>query len=134
MMKRMLAFLLLVLSVNFSVTGQAINKAKLDSFLNVLSLNNKCMGSLAISQNGMVYQKAVGYITADRDVKNLANIKTKYRIGSISKIFTGVILFQLIEEGKITLETTLDKYYPQLPNAAKITIGQCLVTIAAYLT
>jgi CubicO group peptidase (beta-lactamase class C family) len=126
MIKRILTFLLLVLSINFSVKAQAINKAKLDSFLNALSINNKCMGSLAISQNGIVYQKAVGYITANGDAKNFANIKTKYRIGSISKIFTGVILFQLIEEGKITLETTLDKYYPQLPNASKITIGQML--------
>ncbi|WP_370341169.1 serine hydrolase domain-containing protein [Mucilaginibacter aurantiaciroseus] len=55
-----------------------------------------------------------------------ATAKTKYRIGSISKMFTGVMVMQLVEEGKLTLGTTLNKFYPQVPNAAKINIGMML--------
>jgi D-alanyl-D-alanine carboxypeptidase len=125
MFKKIPALLLLALALNFTVNAQELNKPKLDSLLDVLAANNKTMGSLAISKDGkLIYQKSVGYSSAD--AKTSADAHTKYRIGSISKIFTGVIVFQLIEEKKLTLQTTLDKYYPQMPNAAKITIAQLL--------
>ncbi|TSD67428.1 beta-lactamase family protein [Inquilinus sp. KBS0705] len=127
MMKRLLALLLLGAALHNTVYAQSINKPRLDSLLNILSSNNKTMGSLSISQNGKtIYQKAVGYSFIDSLSSQPATVQTKYRIGSISKMFTGVITFQLIEEGKLTLETTLDKFYPQMPNAANITIGQLL--------
>ncbi|MBD1367060.1 beta-lactamase family protein [Mucilaginibacter sp. ZT4R22] len=125
MIKKIPAFLLLALALNFTVSAQDLNKPKLDSLLDVLAANNKTMGSLAISKDGkLIYQKSVGYSSVE--AKTPADAHTKYRIGSISKIFTGVIVFQLIEEKKLTLQTTLDKYYPQMPNAAKISIAQLL--------
>jgi D-alanyl-D-alanine carboxypeptidase len=128
MIKRILALCVLAVSLGTTVNAQTtFNKAKLDSLLDVLAANNKTMGSLAITQNGkIVYQKAVGYAVVNGATKTPATLKTKYRIGSISKMFTGVMVFQLIEEGKLTLDTKLDKYYPQIPNAGKITIGNML--------
>jgi CubicO group peptidase (beta-lactamase class C family) len=100
---------------------------KLDSFFTTLDANKKAMGSIVISKNGeTVYQKTIGYSLYTANEKITANEKTKYRIGSISKIFTAVIVFQLIEEGKITLGTTLDNYFPGLPNAKLITISNLL--------
>lgn len=85
------------------------------------------MGSIAIAQNGtIIYQNAIGYSQVNGKVKTPANLKTKYKVGSITKIFTAVMVFQLIEEGKLTLNTTLNKYYPQLPNAGKITVAEML--------
>jgi D-alanyl-D-alanine carboxypeptidase len=51
---------------------------------------------------------------------------TRYRMGSITKMFTAVMIFQLIEEKKLTLDTKLATFFPQLPNAKTITIGQLL--------
>ena len=51
---------------------------------------------------------------------------TKYRIGSISKMFTAVMIFQLIDEGKLRLNQKLRDYFPQLPNADKISIEEML--------
>lgn len=105
--------------------SQNLNTEKLDSFFNVLGANKKVMGSFAISKNGkIVYAKAVGFIDENKLIT--ANSSTKYRIGSISKMFTAAIVFQLIEENKLTLEATLDKYFPQVPNANKIAIGNLL--------
>ncbi|WP_259066501.1 serine hydrolase domain-containing protein [Mucilaginibacter sp. X4EP1] len=119
--------LLLVFVLLYSCKSQSINKTGLDSFFVALNAHNQSMGSIAISSNGkIVYQKAIGYSQINGDDKTLANIKTKYRVGSISKMFTAVMIFQLIEEGKLTLHTTLDKYYPQLPNANKITIAEMM--------
>lgn len=55
-----------------------------------------------------------------------ANEATQYRIGSISKTFTATMIFQLIDEEKLSLNTTLDKFYPAVANASKITVGNLL--------
>ena len=105
--------------------AQELNTQKLDSFFNVLDANKKAMGSMAISKNGnIIYTKSIGFLDEKKTIA--ANAQTKYRIGSITKMFTATIIFQLIEEKKLTLETKLDKYFSQIPNASKITIGNML--------
>lgn len=108
------------------VSAQSFNSAKMDSLLDAVNACNKGMGSLAITHNGkIVYRRAIGY-AAYGPAKVAATVDTRYRIGSISKMFTTCLIFQLVEEGKLTLDTKLSEYYPQLPNAAKITIGMML--------
>jgi D-alanyl-D-alanine carboxypeptidase len=110
-----------------TINSQNLNKPKLDSLLNILAEKNKAMGSLTISKNGsVVYSRAIGYSFISDKEKLSATEKTKYRIGSISKMFTATMIFQLIEEGKLDLTTTLDKYFPELPNASIITISNLL--------
>jgi len=110
-----------------TVFSQDINRPKLDSLFNILAEKNKAMGSLTISKNGTVlYSKAIGYSFISDDEKKLSTNITKYRIGSISKMFTATMIFQLIEEGKTSLTTTLDTYFPNLPSAKKITISNLL--------
>jgi len=126
-MKKTLILLYLFITFGCNVPAQNIDQPKLDSLLNLLARNNKAMGSLALNVNGQViYQKATGFIALHNGVKTNADVKTKYRIGSISKMFTAVLVLQLIEEGKLNLTTPLTKYYPQLPNAGKITIDMML--------
>ncbi|MBS1641618.1 MAG: beta-lactamase family protein [Bacteroidetes bacterium] len=126
MKKTIWIILLLTLSV-FTSFGQNINVAKLDSFLNTLSAKDLAMGSLTISKNGIIkYQKAIGYSLVSDSKKVAADINTKYRIGSATKMFTAVMIFQLIEEGKIKLDQKLKLYFPDLPNADKITIQNML--------
>lgn len=123
-MKRKIAFTLSLL-VSVTLTAQQLNTKKLDSLLNVLDVNKKAQGSVAISKNGkLLYSKAIGFVDAGKT--KAANSQTKYRIGSISKMFTAVVTFQLIEEKKLTLDTKLSQYFPQIKNAGKITIGNML--------
>lgn len=111
----------------FAAVAQQFNSARLDSLLNAVAVNHKGMGSLALSQNGkVIYQKAIGYALVSAGKPFPATIKTRYRIGSITKMFTAVMIFQLIQENKLGLSTTLAKFYPQLPNADKITISMML--------
>jgi CubicO group peptidase (beta-lactamase class C family) len=41
-------------------------------------------------------------------------------------MFTATMILQFVEEGKLKLTDTLDKFFPQIPNAGKITIAQIL--------
>lgn len=102
-------------------------KDKLDNYFSHIENNNHEMGSIAISRNGkIIYQRSMGcqYISSNEKIK--ATAETKYRIGSITKTFTATLVFQLIEEGKVYLGTTLDRYFPAIPNAKEITIEYLL--------
>jgi CubicO group peptidase (beta-lactamase class C family) len=119
--------ILLALLLSTSTFGQVLNKKKLDSLLNILDAKGMAMGSLVISRNGKVeYQKAIGYRYIDTLEKKPNTTETKYRIGSVSKMFTAVMILQLVEENKIQLSQTLASFFPGIPNADKITIRDML--------
>ncbi|HZY35475.1 MAG TPA: serine hydrolase domain-containing protein [Mucilaginibacter sp.] len=127
MIKKLLPVTTLLIAFAFACNGQTFNKAKLDSFFVALNTHNRNMGSIAISANGtLVYQNAIGYAEYNDQAKIPASVNTRYRIGSISKMFTAAMIFQLIQEGKLNLDMHLATWFPQLPNADKITIGEML--------
>jgi D-alanyl-D-alanine carboxypeptidase len=119
------AFLLSI--IFYDTPAQQLNTAKLDSFFNAVSSNNQVMGSVMIAKDGKsIYQKVIGYSQIEGDKKVPATLQTRYRIGSISKSFTAVIIFQLIEEKKISLDTQISRFFPEIPNADRITIAHLL--------
>jgi CubicO group peptidase (beta-lactamase class C family) len=106
-------------------SAQSFSKEKEDSLLTLLFEKNKAMGSVAVIDNGnIIYARAIGYRETLPQLPS--DVNTKYRIGSISKMFTATLVFQLIEQGKVDLSTTLDKFFPSVPNASKITIANLL--------
>ena len=123
-MKKILIICLVTLLTTTCVS-QTFNKQRLDSLFQVLEKKEKFMGSIAISKNGTIlYSNAIGY--ADLETSKKATTATKYRIGSISKIFTAALILKSIEENKLTFNQTIDKYFPQIENAKKITIENLL--------
>lgn len=110
---------------SLSAFAQTLDKQKLDQYFDALAQSNKFMGSVAIARNGeIVYSRAIGY--ADVAAKIKPDVNTKYRIGSISKTFTSALIFKAIEENKLSLGDKLSKFYPQIKNADKISIGNLL--------
>jgi D-alanyl-D-alanine carboxypeptidase len=107
--------------------AQTPDKAKLDQFFSRLAEKNKAMGSLTLAKDGVVlYSRAIGYSQINGTEKKPVSEASRYRIGSITKMFTAAMIFQLVEENKLKLTDTLDKFFPQIPNAQKITIAQML--------
>ena len=107
--------------------AQTLDKAKLDQFFDRLTEKNRAMGSLVIAKDGKVlYTRAIGYSQINGAEKKPLTAANRFRIASITKTFTAVMILQLVEEGKLKLTDTLDKFFPQVPNARKITILQIL--------
>lgn len=102
----------------------AIDTKKMDDFLDYIAKNKQGIGSVSIFRKGQeVYKKSFG----QDQIKNSSYDElTKYQIGSISKLMTAVMIFQLIENNKLSLSDKLSKFYPEIPNAAKITIGNMM--------
>jgi CubicO group peptidase (beta-lactamase class C family) len=111
----------------FVLTSQAqkLNVAKLDSLFFILESKDKYMGSIAIAENGkIIYAKSIGKDDIETNKKSTEN--SKYRIGSISKMFTSTLIFKAIEEKKLKLNQTIERFFPNLENAKTITIGNLL--------
>ena len=126
MRKILLSLFAFVIAVPaFAQQNEGAKFRKIDSLLTYLHANNKFMGSIAIQEKGkVVFEKAYGF--ADIEAKTKATPKTKYKIGSITKMFTSTIIFQLVEEKKLKLDTKLSEFFPKIKYADKITIGQML--------
>jgi CubicO group peptidase (beta-lactamase class C family) len=119
----------ILLTLAFFTAGhaQTLDKAKLDQFFDRLAEKNKAMGSLTIARDGNVlYTRSIGYSQINGTEKKPLTSATRYRVGSITKMFTAAMIFQLVEKGKLKLTDTLDKFFPQVANAKKITIAQIL--------
>ena len=120
-------FILLFLFALFSSSSFAQKQkfSTLDSLFDLLEINDRFMGTLSISEKGkIIYSKSIG--KDDVASGKLSNNLTKYRIGSISKMFTACLIFQAIEENKISLKQAINPYFPKITNAKKITIGNLL--------
>ncbi len=114
-----------LLFMGMTAFSQEFDKGKLNSYFDALRDNDKFMGSVAISRNGeVIFLRSVGF--ADMEKQQVADTDSRYRIGSISKTFTSVMVMKAAEKGKLTLEETIDKYFPDLPNAEKITVSDLL--------
>lgn len=101
------------------------SQSKIDAYMEHLFRERKFMGSVAIlHKDSIIYRKAVGY--ANTGTKQENNPDTKFRIGSISKTFTSVLVLQAIESKKLSLSDKLSEYFPEIKNADKISIAQLL--------
>ena len=83
-------------------------------------------GILYSDSKGETYQFALG--VANPDIGETLNTKHRFAINSMGKMFTSILIMQLVEEGKLKLDDTLDKYLPKFKHskASEITIHHLL--------
>src|SRR5262249_33033346 len=93
---------LLTLALFTASYAQTLDKAKLDQFFDRPAKKNRARGSLPIAKDGKVlYTRAIGYAQVDATTKKPLTEASRFRIASITKTFTAVMILQLVEEGKL---------------------------------
>ncbi|HEY7189201.1 MAG TPA: serine hydrolase domain-containing protein [Vicinamibacterales bacterium] len=83
--------------------------------------------ALVAKRGTILFDEAYG--NSDREKKTANTIDTRFRLGSMNKMFTAVAVLQLVQAGKIALTDPFGKYVPDYPNAAvatKVTIHHLL--------
>ena len=102
----------------YTAMHQTIDRLKLDSLFDHLSAKHLAMGSIVIMHNGkLAYRRSVG-----KDQSQ----DTSYRIGSITKVFTAVMIYELVDRNMLSLENTLGEFFPDVDHAGQITIADML--------
>ena len=98
---------------------------------NALSASGAPSVSVAVVRNNeTVYAKAFG--KANIAENHAAEATTRYAVGSISKQFTAAALLLLEEQGKLSLDDKVAKYFPDLTRAGEITIRELLSHTSGY--
>ena len=64
--------------------------------------------------DGKVVSRSSGY--TDPVKKTPWTMDTVSALGSVTKSFTAVVIMQLVQEGKLSLDDTIDKWFPKQPN------------------
>ncbi len=100
----------------------------LDRYLDNLVSKDRFSGTVLIAKDGQpFYTRVYGMACKRYDVPN--RLDTKFNLGSMNKMFTGVAIMQLVEQGKVSLHDPVGKYLPDLPRpeiAKDVTIHQLL--------
>lgn len=79
---------------------------------------------VSIIHQGQSYDVSLG--TVDYDRTQAITGEHLLRIGSVTKIYTAAIIMKLYEEGLLSLDTTIEEWFPEVPNAQHITIKNLL--------
>lgn len=114
----MMKLLVAIFLISLCPAALAQSNIQIDSLLQYLSAQNGFSGSVEISKGNKVVYKG--------DYNFLSNGTLRYRIGSVSKVYTAIMVYQLIDEGKLTIDDTLDRFFPTIKYASEITIGHLL--------
>ncbi|MBZ1515663.1 beta-lactamase family protein [Leuconostoc mesenteroides] len=87
--------------------------------------------ALIVHHNEIILQK--GYGEADEKMHRDNDASTLFQLASIEKSMTAVLIMQQIESGKLSFDTKLSDYYPNVVNANRITISD-LITMTSGLS
>jgi len=80
---------------------------------------------LAIDGGHVVFEHATGW--ADAETKSPCTTATNFRMASVSKQFTATAVLLLVDRGKLSLDDTLDNFFPGFPEyGRRITVKHLL--------
>ncbi|MBP3908224.1 MAG: beta-lactamase family protein [Turicibacter sp.] len=105
-----------IISSNYQPLAESLDAYLLDQSFNGVTL--------VASGDEIILLKAYGLAQVNKQEE--MTVDHQFQIASVSKSFVAVSILQLVEAGKLTLDQTIDKYFPDMPNAELITIHQLL--------
>jgi CubicO group peptidase (beta-lactamase class C family) len=82
-------------------------------------------GTILMAHEGeILIKKSYGMANNEHDIPNTP--QTKFHIASLTKSFTAILILQLVEQGALTLKSTIQNIIPDYPNGEKNTIHNLL--------
>ncbi len=96
--------------------------------LEALSQSDRFSGAVLLAKGDRIlFEQAYGF--ADHACGARNRVDTRFNLGSMNKMFTGLAIVQLMQQGRLAPEDTILKLLPDYPNkdtGAKVTVDQLL--------
>jgi CubicO group peptidase (beta-lactamase class C family) len=90
-------------------------KAQVEKFVDSAFGKRPFNGSVLVAKNGeIIYEKYSGF-TNPRAPSDSISPATPFHLASVSKTFTAMAVLKLQEEGKLSINDEITKYYPEVP-------------------
>ncbi|MDO5436073.1 MAG: serine hydrolase domain-containing protein [Clostridia bacterium] len=109
---------------HFLTAGDALSADLVRIMLRECSGSADIKGSYILATDDRVL--FAGGINAVDTFGNNVDAYTTYEIGSLTKAFTATAILQLCERGRLSLDDTLDRYFPGYEYSREITLRQLL--------
>jgi len=77
-----------------------------------------------ILPDGAWWTGSVGW--ADPRARRAANVRDRYYVGSVTKLYTSAVILKLAEAGRLSLDDPVSRFIPETPNGDRITIRHLL--------
>ncbi|PIQ09907.1 MAG: penicillin-binding protein E [Ignavibacteriales bacterium CG18_big_fil_WC_8_21_14_2_50_31_20] len=123
-MKKTVLFVLLGL-ILISCTAHPTLEMKIDSIFSEFNKSTPGASVLVVQNNKIIFEKGYGLANIEQAIPNES--KTNFRLASITKQFTAFSILLLENDGKLSFDDSLEKYFPNFPEYGKnITIKQVL--------
>lgn len=82
--------------------------------------------SVAVLHNGQDAPVTAAFGTASLENPTPVTTASRFKIGSITKVFTATLIHRLIEEGRLSYDTPISRFFPAYPNGKGITVRNLL--------
>ncbi len=112
-MKKLIFFIAIVV-----ISNTFAQNTKFEEVINYYKTEKNFNGSVLVATDGKIDYLA-GTGISNRQSSSTINSKSIFKIASITKTFTAVLILQLYEEGKIDLNSKIGKYLPNYVGEAK---------------
>lgn len=100
-------------------------EAMLESFFDSALFRRGFNGGVLVAKEGQIlYEQYVGY--RDLRTKDPLTDTTSLHLASTSKPFTGMAVLKLVQDGKVSLDDSLTKFFPELAHYPGITLRMLL--------
>lgn len=125
-----LGCLLYLITITISYADQTISiERKIEESFQSMCKMNQFSGNVLVAVHGkIIFEKSCGFANRSFNIAN--NLKTKFNLGSVGKLFTSISIAQLAQKNKIVLDQQVYQIIPTwLPKQTdkNITIGQLLI-------
>nr|NQU90050.1 serine hydrolase [Bacteroidota bacterium] len=120
-------FQLLFACNSFCQQQNGTKNSKINELMEDYSTFKGFNGAILVAvKDQIIFEKAFGYSNFEWEIPN--SIHTKFRIASITKSFTAILVMQQVEEGKLKLDGKVSDYLPDYPKTTgdKISIHHLL--------
>jgi CubicO group peptidase (beta-lactamase class C family) len=118
---------LVILVVGPSAVMAQTRTEKIDALISKYLDNERFNGSVLVAEGSEVLlKKGYGYANFEWEIPCTPD--TKFRLGSITKQFTSMLVMRQVEQGRIGLDDDISKYLPNYPKqqGEKVTVRQLL--------
>ena len=110
--KRLKSMVFIMMALIFSLPMYSTGGSKteqIDALMKHCHQNEQFCGTVLVAENGkVIYKNAFGMANREWEIANTPD--TRFRIGSMSKSFTAMLVMQLAREGKLKLEDNISRH------------------------
>lgn len=82
--------------------------------------------SVAVMRRGQDTPISAAFGSASLENPTPVTTASRFKVGSVTKVFTGTLIHKLIEEGRLSYDTPISQFFPTYPNGKAITVRNLL--------